>query len=129
MANPTSTSVDLGSVALEGEAFADDLLTFGGAATYAAGTILARDSSTLKYIAFVKGGVTNGNGVPKAVLTYDVVAAGAGDIKVRALIKGLVKKQRLIIIADGNDSNVDAAVRDQLRAFGITPIDALQTSS
>lgn len=129
MANPVSTSIDLGGVALEGEAFDDELLTFGGAATYLAGTILARDSATLKFIAFVKGGVTAGNGIPKAVLTYDVTAAGAGDIKISALIKGVVKKQRLIILADGNDSNVDGAVKDQLRAFGLTPVPVQQTSS
>jgi hypothetical protein len=129
MATVTSTSIDLGSVALEGEAFEHDLVTFAGAATFKAGTILARDSSTLKYVKFVKGGATNGNGIPKAVLTYAVTAAGAGDIKCGVLIKGVVKKQRLVIDADGDDSNIDAAVRDQLRAFGITPVSEQQISS
>lgn len=230
MANPTSSSIDLGSIALEGEAFADDLLTFTGAATYLAGTILARrrvataitpsavtgtgngtvtaasvlggalvpkagnwkltciatatnggtfkledpdgeiidpslvltagsgganpfkagglaftinDGSTdfavndfftlpvtsvNKYEAFATAGL-GGVQIPSAVLTYDVVAGGAGDIKIRALIKGVVKKQRLIIFADGNDSNVDMGVREQLRNVGITPVDILQTSS
>jgi hypothetical protein len=230
MSDPVSTSVDLGSVALQEEAFADDLLTFGGAATYPAGTILGRrrvaaaitpsavtgtgngtvtaasvqtgdyvpksGNYTLKCVvaatnggtfvlldpdgeqvagslvltagsgganAFKAGGIaftindgstdfavgdtftlpvtaggkleaysktgTGGTQIPVAVLTYDVVAAGAGDIKVRALIKGILKKKRLIINADGDDSNIDFLVRDQLRRSGLTAVDSTQTSS
>lgn len=230
MGNPVSTSIDLGSVALSDECFSDDLLTFTGAATYLAGTILARrrvatavsasavtgtgngtcTAATVVggdlvpkagvyklrcVIALTNGGtfrledpdgqviaaslvltvgagaatvikaggmqftITDGstdfavgdtfdltvaavnkleafatNGVggvqrPRYLLTNDVTATGAGDIKVRALIRGVVKKQRLIIFADGNDSNVDVAVREELRSFGITPVDVQQTSS
>lgn len=129
MANITTTSINVGSVALAGEQFRDEPLTFAGAATMVAGTILARDSSTLKLVKFVKGGATNGNGIPKAVLTYDVTATGAGDVQVRALEKGEVNKKRLVIDADGNDSNIDGAVIDQLRAVGIMPVDVLQTSA
>jgi hypothetical protein len=129
MANPTSTSIDLGSLVLEGEAFDDDLITFAGAGTLLAGTILARDSVSLKFVKFVKGGSTNQNGIPKAVLTAPVTATGAGDVKAPVLIKGVVRKQRLVIDADANDSNIDGAVKDQLRAYGITPVSSLQTSS
>lgn len=123
------TSINVGSVALGDEALRDELLTFGGAATVVAGTILARDSVSLKLVPFVKGGSTNQNGVPKAVIGYDVVAAGAGDVPVRAIVFGKVNKNRLIINADGTGANIDGAVLDQLRAFGITPQDVLQTSS
>lgn len=129
MANITTTSINVGNVTLQGEQFRDELLTFAGAATMVAGTILARDSVSLKLVKFVKGGSSNGNGIPKAVLTYDVTATGAGDVAVRALEKGEVNKKRLVIDADGNDSNIDGAVIDQLRAVGIMPIDVLQTSS
>ena len=79
MTNLTITNVDLGNVILKDGEFRDDLLTFAGAGTVVEGTILARDSVSLKLVPFVKGGVTNENGIPKAVLTYDVTAAGAGD--------------------------------------------------
>lgn len=120
----TKTTNDNGSVLAPGgaeAAYRDELVTFAGAATFAAGTILARDSSTLKLVLFVKGGSTNGNGIPKAVLTYPVTSAGAGDVKSRALIAGHVRKEKLVINADGDDSNIDGAVIDQLRAYGITP--------
>ncbi len=121
MSNITITNNDLGSVLLEGGAFdfRDDTLTFTGADTYVAGTILARDSVSLKLIAFVKGGSTNENGIPKTVLTYDVVATGAGDVSVSALNSGTVRKERLVVDAVGDDSTVDAAVIDQLRDYSI----------
>lgn len=119
MANLTTTNVDTGNVILKEGQFNDGLLTFAGAATVAAGTILARDSVSLKFVPFVKGGSTNENGIPKAVLSYDVTAAGAGDVTIRAMVSGCVRKERLIINADGDDSNVDAKVLDQLRDFSI----------
>ena len=123
MPNLTITNVDLGSVILKDGEFRDDLLTFAGAATVLEGTILARDSVSLKLVPFVKGGVTNENGVPKAVVTYDVVAAGAGDESIRDMVSGSVRAERLIIDADGDGSNVDAAVLDQLRDYSLISID------
>ena len=124
MPNINVTNVNIGpSPILQDADFRDDLLTFAGAATVAAGTILARDSVSLKLVPFVKGGTTNGNGDPKAVLTYDVEAGAAGDVPVRAGITGKYRKELLIIAADGDDSEVDAAVIDQLRDYGLTPID------
>ena len=123
MANLTITNVDSGNVILKDGEFRDDLLTFAGAATVLEGTILARDSVSLKLVPFVKGGVTNENGIPKAVLTYDVVAAGAGDESIRDMVSGSVRAERLIIDADGDASNVDAAVLDQLRDYSLVSID------
>ena len=123
MANSIITNVDLGNVILLNAQFGDDELTFAGAGTVLAGTILARDSVSLKLVPFVKGGVINENGIPKAIITFDVVATGAGDLPVRAGISGSYRKERLIIDADGNDTNVDAAVKDQLRDYDLVPID------
>jgi hypothetical protein len=121
MSNSTTQTIDLCNVAIEQSVCEDELLTLGGAATVKAGTILARDSSTGKLVIFVKGGSTNGNGVPKAVMTYETSADGAGDIPVRPLISGRVNRDRLVIHADGDDSNVDGAVADGLRAASIVP--------
>jgi hypothetical protein len=126
MANPTKTTVDFGSVQLRDIETDDGVLTFGGAATYVEGSILAVDSVSLKYVPFVKGGSTNQNGIAKAVLAAPVTAAGAGDQPVRVIVLGVVKKERLVIIADGDDTNVDRAVIDGLRDYGIQPLSTKQ---
>lgn len=123
MANSTITNNDLGSVILQDAQFRDEVLVFAGAVTVKEGTILARDSVSLKLVLFVKGGATNENGIPKAIITYPVTAAGAGDIAIRAGVAGSYRKERLVIDADGDDSNVDAAVMDELRNYGLVPID------
>lgn len=126
MANITITNVDNGNVQFDGGEYRDELLVFTAADTYLEGTILARDSVSLKLVPFVVGGVTNENGIPKAVLPYAVTAAGAGDVKVRALVAGTVNKNRLIIDADGNGTNITAAILDKLRDYGIQAQDVTQ---
>ena len=121
MPDPTITNVNTGDSILSDAKFRDELLTFAGAGTIAAGTILARDSVSLKLVPFVKGGVANENGIPKAIVTYDIVAVGAGDESIRAGVAGCYRKERLIITADGDDSNIDNAVIDQLRDYGLVP--------
>ena len=123
MADPVITNVDIGGVILNDAQFRDELLTFGGAATLLAGTILARDSVSLKMVPFVKGGATNENGIPKEILTYEVTAAGAGDIAIRGGVAGSYRLPKLVIDADGDASNIDAAVMDELRNYGLVPID------
>ena len=128
MANLTIENNDLGSVILENAKFQDDELTFTGAGTVIEGTILARDSVSGLYVPFVKGGVTNENGIPKAVITYDVIAAGAGDESIRAGVAGEYRKERLVIDADGDDSNIDKVVEDQLRDYNLVPINVTENN-
>ena len=87
--------------------------------TYPVGTLLARDTSTLKLVPFVKGGSTDGNGIINSVLTAELVASAAQDYNVSVTIAGQVDKDLLIIDADGNASNVDAAIVDELAKMGI----------
>jgi hypothetical protein len=126
------TVIDNGPVVVgENAVYADGLLTLAGPDTIAAGTILARDSVSLKYVLFVKGGSTNQNGIPKAVVgnePYVTATAGAHDIPVRVLVDGEVVLERLIIDADGTGANVDAAVLDQLRDYKITATSVKQLS-
>lgn len=119
MANLTVTNVDLGGVEISNAEFRDELLTFAGADDLLAGTILARDSVSGKLVIFVKGDVTNENGIPKAILTYPVSAAGAGDVAVRAAISGNFNRSNLVIDADGDATNIDGVVVDQLRDYGM----------
>lgn len=66
---------------------------------------------------------------PLAVLTYDVVATGAADIPVRVLRAGTVLKGRLILDADGDDSNITEAILDKLAAVGINAVDYAELSA
>jgi hypothetical protein len=119
MADPVITNVDNSNLVLVYGQYEDDTLTAAGAGTIARGTILARDSSTLKLVVFVKGGTTNENGIPKRILTEDVVFTGAGDKAVRVPAGGTYRKDKLIIAADGDATNVDAAVIDQMLDYTI----------
>lgn len=118
MSNPEITVLSTKNVLLRNGIVEDDLLTFAAAGTIAAGTILARDNVSLKLVPYVKDGVLNENSVPKAIMQYAVTATGAGDVAVRPLFGGEVCLERLIIAADGNSSNVDKLVQDQLRDVG-----------
>jgi hypothetical protein len=123
MSNITITNNELNNVLLNEGKFDDAQLTFAeGTSLIAEGTILALDSVSLNYVPFVKGGTTNEDGIPKAILTYDVTVESAGTYPVRILIGGDVRQDRLIIQADGDNSNVDAAVLAQLRDYAIIPI-------
>lgn len=119
MPNATFTTCDTGSVELDGGEFNDELLTFAGASTVIKGTLLARDSVSLKLVPFVVGGSTNNNGIPVAVITYDVTATGAGDVPVRPLLQGRVRKERLVVAATGDGSTITKAHLEVLRDYGI----------
>lgn len=75
-----------------------------------------------RLVAFVKGTGIGGAQIPSAILTYAVTATTAGAIPIRAAVEGYYRKEKLVIDADGDDTNVDAAVIDQLRVYGLTPI-------
>jgi hypothetical protein len=124
MSNLTNTTLDHGSVQVGDCEFDDELLTLAGADELKAGTILARASNTLKLVLFVKGGSTNENGIPKFVLPVALssTTSGSHDEPVRVISKGIVDLDRLVIDADGDASNVDGAVKDQLRSYGIVPV-------
>lgn len=127
--NMTVTNCDTGNVILSNTQFVDGLLTFAGAGTVKSGTLLARDSVSGEFVPFVKGGTTNGNGIVKAIMTYDVTAIGAGSKSIRPAIAGEFRKERLIIAADGNATNVDAAVLDAMRDYGLVAISVKQLAA
>lgn len=123
MANITNTTNVYGNaIALQRESFRDEVALFAGAGTVLRGTILGRITASAKLKAWASGS-SDGSQVPCAIATYDIVAAGAGDVAARVLVGGEVNRNRLIIAADGNGNNITAALIDQLRNVGITPID------
>lgn len=115
-------NIDQTPLLIEGGIYRSETITAAGADTFAKGTILARDTSTLKFVLFVKGGSTNGNGIPGAVLMEDLVYSGAGDKTSNIAIAGTFNQSKLIIDADGDASNIDGAVVDGLRAKGLNPV-------
>lgn len=128
MSNITITNVNTDNVILRNAQHADDVFTAAGAGTIPSGTILARLTADQKLVVFVKGG-SLGAEIPVRILTNDVVAAGAGDISIRPMISGDVKKEKLIIAADGDDSNVDKAVIDQLQSVSLIALTVQQLST
>ena len=126
MANISAQNVNVGNVLLAYGEFRDYTLAGTANDVIAEGTILSRNSSNGNLQLYVKGGTSNGNGVPSVVMTYGVTIPSGGTIPVRGLVSGVVRKERLIIDADGNASNIDNAVIDGLRTLGITPIDVFE---
>lgn len=112
------TTTTLSQVILSNLEPRDETLT-AAIKTYPAGTLLARNTGTLKLVPFEKGGSTNGNGIINSVLSAELVASAAQDYNVPVMIAGQVDKDLLIIDADGNASNVDAAIVDELAKMGI----------
>jgi hypothetical protein len=108
-----------GTGIIERGPYKDGLLTSAGATTYLKNTLLALDSSTLKFVPFVKGGVTNDNGTPRYMITEETVVAGAGDTAIRAMITGEIALERTVIHADGDSSNIDEAVRAACEQNGL----------
>lgn len=123
----TTTITRDDAVELKDAMFRDELLTFSDAGTVKKGTILARDTASGKLVPFVKGGA-GGAESPKAILTYDVQVDAAGDASIRAAVVGKFRKQKLIIAADGDDSNIDNAVMDSLRQVSLIPIDVYEST-
>jgi hypothetical protein len=94
-----------------------------------AGTdFIVGDSFTLtvaadgKVVPFATDGA-GGAQIPKLIVTFDVVAAGAGNEPIRAMVSGIVRKQRLIIDADGDGSNITDEILDLIRDFSLISID------
>lgn len=122
----TITNVDKGNVLLESSehGFEEVLLDVPANTTMQEGLILAVTTATGRYVAFNSGG-SGGAEIPKTVLTYDVVNSTGGLVQtpVRVPTTAKVRAERLRIGTTAtDDTGVNRAVRDQLRDFGIFPI-------
>jgi hypothetical protein len=71
-----------------------------------------------KIVPFAIAGV-GGAQIPTEILTFDVTATGAGDVPIRGMVSGDVRKERLIIDLDGTGANITDEILDQLRDFTI----------
>ncbi len=65
---------------------------------------------------------TNGAQVPVAILPYAVTTTGSGSVAADAMFAGVVRKEKLVIDADGDSTNVSDHVCDQLANAGFTVV-------
>lgn len=117
--NP-QTDIDTGVPMLENPRYRDDVIAAAATGTIKAGTILARNAAG-KLVLFVKGAADT-TGVPLAIMAYDLPVTAVGDVACRPAIAGGFRKERLIIAADGDDRNIDYAVLDALRDYGLVAL-------
>lgn len=89
-------------------------LTDGSTDFVAGATFTITVAADGKLVVYAIGGA-GGAQVPVAVLTYEVSRTGAGDVPVRIMRGGKVRKERLVVDADGNATNITNAILDQLQ--------------
>ena len=75
-----------------------------------------------KMVVFAVAGA-GGAQTPKQIVTFDVVAAGAGDEAIRSGVAGSYRKERLVIDGSAAGVGITDAIIDQLRDFNLVPID------
>ncbi len=117
MSNVVTTNIDAGNVILDNATHRDKTFTAPGAGTTPSGTVLATVTATGKLVPYAVAG-SGGAAVATDVLTYDVVATGAGDIPIRSMVSGRVRKERLLI-----PGAVTEAVIAQLRLQTIIAVE------
>lgn len=122
MSNIEITNNSTSGVAIWDPVHEDATLTFAGAETWPAGAVLGKVTATGKYVRFNPGGA-DGSEIPKAVLTQEVTAAGAGDVAARPAIAGRVRAGDLV---NNADAALTAAQLDQLRDYSIIALGTTQ---
>ena len=108
------TQNDTGSLFLCTPICQDDVIATTGADELARGTVMARVTASGKLGLYAPGG-SGGLSVPVGILSHAVSASGAGDHACRLAVKSECNKRFLVLDADGDDSNITAAVKDALR--------------
>ena len=81
--------------------------------------IVAADGKMVPFVVAGAGGAQ----IPKQILTFEVVATGAGDEAIRAGVSGSYRKERLVIDGSAAGVGITDAIIDQLRDFSLIPID------
>lgn len=125
MANMTTTFYDQGGIVIGDPIYEDGLLSFAGADTFAAGTILSTvgvDANTRYWIP-ADPTASDGSEICKGILTIESVRTGAGQNSVRVLVGGKVRLDKLLF---DNAEAVTQYTVDDLREFGINAIDVTE---
>lgn len=114
-------TLDYGSVIYADPLFEDDTLNYAGTATYLAGTILGRITAS-GFLGPYTPGAATGLEKPIAVLAVELSKTGAGQIPCRALIKGVVVQERLVVHGVVGLADFTPAVKDALRSAGVSAV-------
>lgn len=126
MSNQRAENVNVGGVVWIGNnpaSHRDFALTFAAGPVAPATEVVMPEGTIVKQVGGKLEPFALGDTDPVAVLTYDVSATAAGDVATRAMVAGDVRRELLILDADGNGDNIDQATIDHLRDFGIIAID------
>jgi hypothetical protein len=78
-------------------------------------------SADYDLVPFARDGV-GGACIPCAVLTNPLSAGSGADYPIRALVGGQVRREKLIIDADGDGDDITKSQLDTLRSFGIVAV-------
>lgn len=123
MANLNSTPVDQGSVQVRNCSFKDELVTFAGAGTLAAGTLLARLADTLAVAASAVSGGGNGTVSLATVVAGQVPLVGVYTLTCLLAItnggKWSLKDPNGAIIADDLEQTVGAGAATVFNVGGL----------
>ena len=108
----------------------DGTLVFAGADELVEGTLLGIDTTAgtalkPRFVLFDPGGA-GAELIVKAVLTHDLSVAGAGTETVRAVVRGTVNYNKLVIDGAADLSTFTAAHADGARDAGILIKDATE---
>ena len=128
LTDPNSKLID-NNIIMDAGALAVTVVEVGGfviTITDGATDFIVGDTFTLTVAAsgdivpFEKDGI-GGAQVPMYILTQALTSTGAGDVPMRLLVAGRVRENDLVIDSDGDNSNVDTTVVNQLRDFTMIP--------
>lgn len=122
MSNIEITTNSTSGVAIWDPVHEDATLAFGAAETWPAGAVLGKVTASGKYVRFDPG-AGDGSETPKAVLTQEVTAAGAGDVAGRPAIAGRVRAGDLV---NNAGAALTGAQLDQLRDYSIIALGTTQ---
>jgi hypothetical protein len=123
----TTTFYDQGGIVIGNPVYEDGLLSFAGADTFAAGTILSTvgvDANTRYWIP-ADPTASDGSEILKGILTIASTRTGAGQNSVRVLVGGKVRRDKLLF---DNGEAVTDFVADDLRDFGILALEVDETN-
>ena len=113
------TNIDIGNIVLERAEFRDDVFASTVTDSFASGTILARDSVSGKMVAYAPLG-TNETNIPKGVLTYTLNTVDTTDSRVRFMVSGVLRADRLLV---HTGEPVTKVMLDQLRDYSLIAMD------
>lgn len=121
MANIEKVMIDDGHVEAGSNEYVTETWTVVDETVYLEGTLLGRITASDKLVV-VDTTAEDGSEVPCAILHRAYTATASGDVSKRVIEVGKVWFSRLVLHADGDNSNITGVILDQLRARKINAV-------